>query len=160
MYRNTRVVVCYVGETESLHRIVVAMCEAAWDAGAELRVRSVGEIGTSEESPDNIGRRELLRELETIPPATVQDLEWSDVALFGIAVLDGEIPLAFERLVGDAKCGWRADGLADKLHYIWAPATIGCDARAPIDADIAAAQALGRAAAEGTLAIATTSICM
>lgn len=156
MYQTTRVVICYVGATESLHRIVVAMCEAAWDAGAELRVRRVGEIGTADDSADNAGRPAFLRELETLPPAAVEDLEWSDVALLGIALLDGEIPRALDRFFDVARRRWRAGGLADKLHYVFSPPTTRHDASRPIDVAIAGAQALGRAAAEGTLTIAST----
>ena len=82
MYEKTKVLICCVEETERLHRTVLALCAALWNGGAELRVRRVGESGTSEESINDGEGSNLLSELETIPPAIVEDLEWSDVALF------------------------------------------------------------------------------
>ena len=99
MYYKTKVMICGVGETERVLRIVLAMCEAAWDAGAELRVRRIGGIGSADESADDTERPDLVRELREIPPATVEDLEWSDVALFGIALGGGEILLAAEPFI-------------------------------------------------------------
>lgn len=99
MYYNTKVMICGVGETERVLRIVLAMSEAAWDAGAALRVRRIGGVDTADESAGDTERPELVRELQEIPPATVEDLEWSDVALFGIALRNGEILLAVERLI-------------------------------------------------------------
>lgn len=194
MYQKTKVVMVYVGAIESLHRLAVAVCEAAWDAGADLRVRRIGEVDALGEGRISADRVELLRELEEIPPATLDDLEWADVALFGISPRDGVIPRGFERLIEDAKCRWRAGGVANKLYYVFSPSTIRHDAQEGtllplgdliwrssggggqasrptrlahremravqpksgegrvVDAELAAAHALGRRAAEATLA--------
>jgi NAD(P)H dehydrogenase (quinone) len=195
MHKNTRIVMVYVGAMESLHRLAVAVCEAAWDAGANLRVRRIGEIDADDAGRRGAEKAELLRELEEIPPATLADFDWADVAVFGISPRDGRIPLDFERLIEDAKRRWRPSDLRNKLYYVFSPATIRHDAqeatllpltdllRRPgnggqanrptrlahsasyaasphaltaqaVDADLAAALALGRRAAEGMLAAA------
>jgi NAD(P)H dehydrogenase (quinone) len=127
MYQSTKVVIFYVGAIESLHRTAVSVCEALWDAGAELRVRRVGEIDAIETPRANADRAELLRELEEIPPAEPEDLEWADVALFGISPRDGAIPRAFGRLVEDAN-GRCRDELADKLYCVLSPEKFGAAA--------------------------------
>jgi hypothetical protein len=108
MYQSTKVVIFYVGAIESLHRTAVSVCEALWDAGAELRVRRVGEIDVNETPRAEAERTELLRELEEIPPAEPEDLEWADVALFGISP---------------------RDELADKLYCVLSPSKFDVAAR-------------------------------
>jgi NAD(P)H dehydrogenase (quinone) len=113
MHQKTRIVMFYVGAIESLHRHAASVCEAAWDAGAELRLRRVGALDAPADPRARAERAELLRELEEISPATPEDLEWGDVALFGISPRNGAIPLEFERLIEDARCGWNAVDIAD-----------------------------------------------
>ena len=128
MHQSTKVVVFYVGAIESLHRIAVMLCEALWDAGAELRVRRLGEIDANEEPRTNAERARLLRELEEIPPAELEDLEWADVALFGISPRGGATPRALGRLIEDAKHRWRQGDFADKRYCVLSPATLGAGA--------------------------------
>ena len=129
MHEKVNVVVFYVGAIASLHRLAVAMCETVWDAGANLRVRRIGDVDALENGRVSAERVELLRELEEIPPATLEDLEWADVALFGISPCNGKIPLGFDRLIEDAKIRWRAGAPANKVYYVFSPATIGADAK-------------------------------
>ena len=126
--KKTRVVMICVGAIESVHRLAVAVCEAAWDAGSEVRLRRIGEVDQAEESRADAMRLELIRELEEIPPATAADIEWADVALFGISPREGKVPLGFERLIEDAKRRCRPGDLLNKLYYVFSPATICHDA--------------------------------
>jgi NAD(P)H dehydrogenase (quinone) len=126
--KKTRVVMICVGAIESVHRLAVAVCEAAWDAGSEVRLRRIGEVDQAEESRADAMRLELIRELEEIPPATAADIEWADVALFGISPREGKVPLGFERLIEDAKRRCRPSDLGNKLYYVFSPATICHDA--------------------------------
>ena len=128
MREKTKIVVFYVGAMASLHRLALAVCETVWDAGANLRVRRIGELDTFKTGRVSAESVELLLELEEIPPATLEDLEWSDVMLFGISACNGEVPLGFDRLIEDAKIRWRAGGLANKLCYVFSPAAIRVDA--------------------------------
>ena len=97
--KKTRVVMICVGAIESVHRLAVAVCEAAWDAGSEVRLRRIGEVEQAEESRADAMRLEPVRELEEIPPATAADIEWADVSLFGISPREGKVPVGFERLI-------------------------------------------------------------
>jgi NAD(P)H dehydrogenase (quinone) len=195
MHNRSNVVMFYIGGIESLHRLAIVVCETVWDAGANLRVRRIGQVDALESGRFSAERVEFLRELEEIPPATLEDLEWADVALFGISPRNDKIPLGFDRLIEDAKIRWRAGGLANKLYYVFSPATICIDALegsplplsdlfrrsaggsgqvsrptrlahrrvhatlpdstadGGVDPELAAARALGRRAASGTLAV-------
>ena len=126
--KKTRVVMICVGAIESVHRLAVAVCEAAWDAGSEVRLRRIGEVDAAEESRADATRLELLGELDEIPAATAADIEWADVALFGISPREGKVPPGFERLIEDAKRRCRPGDVASKLYYVFSPATICHDA--------------------------------
>ena len=127
--KKTRVVMICVGAIESVHRLAVAVCEAAWDAGSEVRLRRIGEVDEAEVLRADGMRLELVRELEEIPPATAADIEWADVSLFGISPREGRVPLGFERLIEDAKRRCRPGDVAKKLYYVFSPATICHDAK-------------------------------
>jgi NAD(P)H dehydrogenase (quinone) len=100
--KKTRVVMICEGSIENVHRLAVAVCEAAWDAGSEVRLRRIGEVDEAEASRADAMRLELVRELAEIPPATAADVEWADVALFGISPREGKVPLGFATLIEDA----------------------------------------------------------
>lgn len=129
MYQKTKVVMICVGEIESLHRLAVAVCEAVWDAGGEVRLRRIGQVDPAEESRSDATRHELIRELEEIPPATPEDIEWADVTLFGISPRQGKVPLEFEGFIENAKRRWRPGDRVNKLYYVFSPATICHDAQ-------------------------------
>jgi hypothetical protein len=117
MYQKTKVVMLYADAIESVHRLAVSVCEAVWDAGAELRVRRVGEVDVGPRPPARPETVELLQELEEIPPAKPEDLAWADVALIGLRVRGEAIPPDLERLIEAAKRRWQTGDFDNKLYY-------------------------------------------
>jgi NAD(P)H dehydrogenase (quinone) len=121
MYVHVKVVVIYHSETERVYRLALAATEAAWDAGAEVRVRRVGRLVP----PAGVHQRpewsEILRDMTSIPEARAADLAWADAALFGTAAPNAAVVDRLRQFADATTPLWRTGQLAEKVYGVFTP---------------------------------------
>ncbi|KJY42138.1 NAD(P)H dehydrogenase [Streptomyces sp. NRRL B-1568] len=79
----TNVAVVYYSSTGNVHQLAAAAAEAAAKAGAEVRLRQVAELAPQEAIAANPAWAEHRAATADVAEATLADLEWADVLLFG-----------------------------------------------------------------------------
>ena len=77
-----RLVILYDANAgQAVYRIAVDIAAKAWDAGSTVRVRRFGETAERNAFTSRSPWLELLADLEEVPEAMPQDLEWASVTL-------------------------------------------------------------------------------
>ncbi|RKT87694.1 NAD(P)H dehydrogenase (quinone) [Saccharopolyspora antimicrobica] len=79
----TNVAVVYYSSTGNIHTMAEAAAESAEKAGAEVRLRKVAELAPTEVIAQNPAWAEHAAETADIAEASLADVEWADVLLFG-----------------------------------------------------------------------------
>jgi len=116
MYVHVKVVVIYHGELEQVYRLALAATEGAWDAGGEVRLRRVGQLVPPAGAHEHPEWREILHDSAALPEASMTDLAWADVALFGTAMPNGAVVDGLRQLVDAGTPLWRTGALAEKVY--------------------------------------------
>lgn len=120
MYAKTKVaVICQGVADPRVYCLAMAATGAAWDAGAEVRVRRVGEVTPPAEARSNPAWLEILRDCEYIPEASPDDLEWADVALFGTPTRDGAVVGHLKRFIDATVPLWKDGKVAGKVYGVF-----------------------------------------
>ena len=128
MYLKTKVaVICQSGDDPRVYRLALAATAGAWDAGAEVRVRLVGEVTPPEHAVSSPEWAEILCDSEGIPQATVDDLEWADVVLFGTTARDGTVLGSLKEFVDATIPLWKQGKLANKMYGLFTGAAVRRD---------------------------------
>jgi NAD(P)H dehydrogenase (quinone) len=83
MTDQVRVAVVYYSATGGTHKLARAAVEAAEGEGAEVRLRKVRELAPEEAIRSNAGWTSHVEETQDVREATLDDLVWADVLLFG-----------------------------------------------------------------------------
>ncbi|MDQ8707261.1 NAD(P)H:quinone oxidoreductase [Streptomyces sp. LHD-70] len=79
----TNVAVIYYSSTGNVHRLAEAAAASAEKAGADVRLRKVVELAPESAIASNEGWAAHVAATRDIPEATLADVEWADVILFG-----------------------------------------------------------------------------
>ena len=111
----TNVAVIYYSATGNLHALAGAIARGAESAGAEVRVRPVAELAAPEaiaRNPKWVAHREAVKDL---PAATLDDLEWADVLVFGSPTRFGNVAYQLKALIDQAGGLWAQGKLLDKV---------------------------------------------
>ena len=116
MELQVKVVVIYHGVTEQVCRLAQAAADGTRDAGGVVRLRRVGQLAPAEGTYWSREYLALLRETEVIPEASPEDVEWADVALFGMATPYGATLDALTQFIDATVPLWRAGKLAEKVY--------------------------------------------
>ncbi|WP_199440450.1 NAD(P)H:quinone oxidoreductase [Umezawaea beigongshangensis] len=83
MTDRVRVAVVYYSATGGTHKLARAAVAAAEGEGAEVRLRKVRELAPEEAIGSNAGWASHVEETRDVQEATLDDLVWADVLLFG-----------------------------------------------------------------------------
>jgi hypothetical protein len=78
---KSRLAVIYAGVGPTSYGIGADIAARAWDTGADVRVRRLGELLTPDDPATWPGRHRVLDCEVDIPEAVEADFEWADVAL-------------------------------------------------------------------------------
>ena len=78
-----KVAVIYYSSTGSVFKLAKAAATAAEKAGAEVRLRKVRELAPDEAIAANQGWADHASATQNVVEASLDDLEWADVILFG-----------------------------------------------------------------------------
>jgi NAD(P)H dehydrogenase (quinone) len=112
----TRVAVVYYSATGSVRSLAEAIAEGAAKEGAEVRLRRVAELAPEAAINSNETWANNHRTSQSIPEATLDDLDWADAVVFGTPTRFG-LPAAqlkqFLDLTGPL---WAQGKLANKVY--------------------------------------------
>lgn len=111
----TNVAVIYYSATGSVHSLAVAAAEAAEKAGAEVRLRRVAELASEEavtSNPTWAAHRDATRDIAV---ASLEDLEWADVLLFGTPTRYGLPAAQLKQYIDGTGTLWFQGKLVNKV---------------------------------------------
>jgi hypothetical protein len=78
---KSRLAIVYAGAGPTSYGIASDIAARAWDSGADVRVRRIGDLLTPKDRAPSIEWLEVLDCASDIPEAVDADFEWADVAL-------------------------------------------------------------------------------
>jgi NAD(P)H dehydrogenase (quinone) len=115
MNNATKALVVYYSATGSVYRLASAAADAAEQAGAQVRLRKVRELAPDEAIASNEGWAAHRLETQDVPEATLDDLEWADVLLFGTPTRYGLPTAQLKQFIDTTGPLWAAGRLVNKV---------------------------------------------
>ncbi|MFD2765894.1 NAD(P)H:quinone oxidoreductase [Micromonospora eburnea] len=116
MAGQVKVAVIYYSATGITYQMAQAACEAAAEAGAEVRLRKVRELAPDEAIRSNSGWEAHRLETQNVPEAQPDDLVWADVVIFGSPTRYGMIAAQLKQFIDTTGPLWAQGALADKVY--------------------------------------------
>lgn len=116
MAAQTKVAVIYYSATGITYQMAQAVCEAAGDAGAEVRLRKVRELAPDEAIRSNSGWQAHRLETQDVPEAMVDDLAWADVVILGAPTRYGMVAAQLKQFIDTTGPLWAQGALANKVY--------------------------------------------
>ncbi|RAG83027.1 NAD(P)H dehydrogenase [Streptacidiphilus pinicola] len=111
----TNVAVIYYSSTGNTHKLAVEAAEAAVKADAEVRLRRVAELAPAEAIAAKPGWAEHLAETSDVPEASLDDLDWADVLLFGTPTRFGLPSAQLKQFIDTTGGLWHQGKLVNKV---------------------------------------------
>jgi NAD(P)H dehydrogenase (quinone) len=112
---DVNVAVIYYSATGSVHALAQAAAESAEKAGAEVRLRKVHELAPKEAIASNEGWSKHSLETANVPEASLDDLEWADVVLFGSPTRYGLPTAQLKQFIDTTGPLWAQGKLVNKV---------------------------------------------
>jgi NAD(P)H dehydrogenase (quinone) len=112
---DVNVAVIYYSATGNVYQLALAAQEGAEKAGAQVRLRKVRELAPQEAIATNEGWAQHVRETQDVAEATLDDLEWADVLLFGSPTRYGNPAAQLRQFIDTTGPLWAQGKLADKV---------------------------------------------
>jgi len=116
MRNQTKVAVIYYSATGTVHALAQASIEGAEKAGATTRLRRVAELAPAAAIASNPTWQAHSEQTADIPEATLDDLEWADVVLFGTPTRYGTMTSQLKQFIDTTGPLWQQGKLADKVY--------------------------------------------
>ncbi|MEU4770936.1 NAD(P)H:quinone oxidoreductase [Micromonospora sp. NPDC023644] len=116
MAAQTKVAVIYYSATGITYQMAQAACEAAGEAGAEVRLRKVHELAPDEAIRSNSGWAAHHLETQDVPEAQLDDLSWADVVVFGTPTRYGVMAAQLKQFMDTTGPLWSQGALANKVY--------------------------------------------
>lgn len=113
---QVKAAVIYYSATGITYQMAQAACEAAGEAGAEVRLRKVRELAPAEAIRSNSGWQAHHLETQDVAEAQIDDLGWADVVLFGAPTRYGMIAAQLKQFIDTTGPLWAQGALADKVY--------------------------------------------
>lgn len=113
---RTNAAVIYYSATGITFRMAQAAAEAAGAAGAEVRLRKVRELAPEEAIRSNAGWQAHHLQTQEVQEATLNDLEWADVVLFGTPTRYGVMAAQLKQFVDSSGPLWARGALVNKVY--------------------------------------------
>ncbi len=108
--------IVYYSSTGTVHALARAAIEGAEKAGARVRLRKVAELAPPGAISAHPAWGQHLQDTADVAEASLDDLDWADVVLFGTPTRFGN-PASQLRAFIDTTGGlWRQGRLADKVY--------------------------------------------
>ncbi|WP_341716625.1 NAD(P)H:quinone oxidoreductase [Micromonospora sp. FIMYZ51] len=116
MAAQVKVAVIYYSATGITYQMAQAACEAAGEAGAEVRLRKVRELAPDEAIRANSGWEAHRLETQDVEEAEPDDLSWADVVIFGSPTRYGMVAAQLKQFIDTTGPLWAQGMLADKVY--------------------------------------------
>ncbi|GAC1348759.1 MAG: NAD(P)H:quinone oxidoreductase [Vulcanimicrobiaceae bacterium] len=108
------VAVIYYSSTGNTYELAKAVESGAAAAGATVRLRKVRELAPDEAIAANAGWAAHRTQTQSVPEATLDDLEWADAYAFGTPTRYGTISAQLKQFLDTTGGLWFAGKLANK----------------------------------------------
>jgi NAD(P)H dehydrogenase (quinone) len=112
----TNLAVIYYSATGTVHAMAERLASAGQKAGAEVRLRQVGELAPQEAIASNAAWSQHFDRTKDEPRATADDLVWADAVLFGSPTRYGNIASQLKQFLDSLGPQWAQGLLADKVY--------------------------------------------
>ena len=112
---SVKVAVIYYSATGNVYGLARAVEEGAKEAGAEVRLRKVGELAPEEAIKSNPAWHEHVHKTQDVPRASLDDLEWADAYVFGTPTRYGNVSSQLKQFIDTTAGLWEEGKLADKV---------------------------------------------
>jgi NAD(P)H dehydrogenase (quinone) len=111
-----KVAIIYYSATGTLHSMAQQVAAAAEKTGAEVRLRQVQELAPHEAIASNVGWSQHIDRTKHEPKATIDDVGWADVVLFGTPARYGNVAGTFKMFLDSLSPLWNKGLLANKVY--------------------------------------------
>ena len=115
--------VIYYSATGTVHALAQAVAEGAEKAGATVRLRRVAEQAPPQAIDANPAWQQHLRDAADIAEASLDDLAWADVVLFGTPTRFGTPASQLTSFMATTGPLWQQGMLADKVYSAFTAAS-------------------------------------
>jgi NAD(P)H dehydrogenase (quinone) len=112
----TNLAVIYYSSTGTIHAMAGRLAAAGQKAGAEVRLRQVGELAPAEAIASNAAWSQHFDRTKDEPKATADDLIWADAVLFGTPTRYGNVSSQLKQFLDTLGPQWSQGLLADKAY--------------------------------------------
>ncbi|QQQ74165.1 NAD(P)H:quinone oxidoreductase [Saccharothrix sp. 6-C] len=109
---DLKIAVIYYSATGSVHAMARAAAEAA---EGEVRLRKVRELAPDEAIAGNEGWAAHVKQTQDVPEATLDDLEWADLLIFGTPTRYGLPTAQLKQFIDSTGPLWAQGKLVDKV---------------------------------------------
>jgi NAD(P)H dehydrogenase (quinone) len=113
---NVKLAIIYYSSTGTVHGMAERLAEAGEKAGAEVRLRQVGELAPPEAIASNAAWSQHFDRTKDEPKATADDVVWADAVLFGSPTRYGNIASQLKQFLDTLGPQWAQGLLADKAY--------------------------------------------
>lgn len=108
--------IIYYSATGTVHALAQAAAEGAAKAGAHVRLRKVAELAPAEAISANPAWGQHLQDTADVAEASLGDLAWADVVLFGTPTRFGNPASQLRAFIDTTGALWYRGGLAGKVY--------------------------------------------
>lgn len=122
MSDNAKIAVIYYSSTGHAYQLAKAYEEGAKAAGAEVRVRRVGELAPQAAIDSNPAWKAHSEATKNVPVASLDDLEWANGYVFGSPTRYGSVASQMKQFIDGASSLWMQGKLANKAVTAFAGA--------------------------------------
>jgi NAD(P)H dehydrogenase (quinone) len=112
---DVKVAVIYYSATGGVYAMAEAAAKAAETAGAQVRLRKVHELAPAEAIASNEGWGAHAAATQNIEEATLADLEWADVLIFGTPTRFGLPSAQIKQFMDSTGSLWAEGKLINKV---------------------------------------------
>jgi NAD(P)H dehydrogenase (quinone) len=110
------IAVVYYSSTGHVHQLAQAVQAGAEEAGAEVRLRRVAELAPEEViRSQDAWHEHYVATKDSVPEATLEDLEWADGYAFGSPTRYGMVAAQLKQFLDTTGPLWAAGKLANKV---------------------------------------------
>lgn len=112
---SIKTAVIYYSATGGTHKLAEAIADGAREAGGEVRLLKVRELAPEEAIASNQGWSTHRAETQHVPEASLEDLEWADVIVFGTPTRYGLPAAQLKQFIDTTGPLWAKGKLMNKI---------------------------------------------
>ena len=122
MNEKVNVAVIYYSATGNVYQLARAVGEGAAAGGGEVRLRKVRELAPPEAVKSNPQWALVAEQTRDIAEASLDDLDWADVVLFGTPTRYGNVAAQLKQFIDTTGPLWHQGKLAGRVYSVFTSA--------------------------------------